>query len=793
MMMKGRRKGAPPRNLLPRGEGVRRPDEGRRVPKGNAEFHWKPQPAPNADDPHPARTLRRPAAVLALLPILLALSGCEYFTSERLGRLKPNLSRTTDETETEAVTKPVPTDAAATADAPASSMTAADMVALMERIIRGNQRELEELQTMLVERGEEDGEESRARDVFQTLDDLTSGLNRERKKAEAEGRADRVADIDRQLEALKRPWELARARLNLDLRARTLMIERVGILQAGIAHDQRRLAAIIATGDPAAVLSDAKVAVPADVEAQPPAPTEAPAPTPTKAEAKPEAETPQTSGVDAQSLLLGVPAKAEKPATAEPGAEPSDEAKTETAAKTETTSKTEETKDGVAKTEETKTEQAVKKPSDLPPSKELVTARRELQVKSSTVQRLQERTMTLDARIKSIARSIEILEQLASIARESMEKATETRAYLINEMKEGKPSVALQAWTKAGDDPIGRMDQRIKEARENAETFGERHELLVEERAMVESALRTIAQRAREARETLDKAQETVEALESPFSSHYMLQWLRHNGPPILGTLLVMTLLYLGVTRYSHKIIQIFAKHGMRGSKSERDNRMETLVSVLKNTGGALVLVGGVLTLLGQIGVPVGPLLGGAAVAGVAVAFGAQNLIKDFFYGFMILLENQYKLNDVVKIGDHSGAVEQITLRMTALRDMEGALHFLPNGATTSVVNMTHGWSRALFYVRIGIGEDVERVIGIIQDLGKEFRQDPAFRLTIVDDLTMLGVDNMTESAITLVFFIKTLPVKQWDVKREFLKRLKKRFEQHGVVLPPPFVINPPS
>jgi len=363
----------------------------------------------------------------------------------------------------------------------------------------------------------------------------------------------------------------------------------------------------------------------------------------------------------------------------------------------------------------------------------------------------------------------------------------------MEEMKEGKPSVALQAWTKQGDDPIGRMDQRIKEARENAERFGERHGVLVEERGMVDSALRTLAQQARSARENLEQTQEMVEALESPFSTHRMLSWIRLNGPPILGTLLVMTVLYLVVTRYSHKIIKIFATHGMRGTKSERDNRMETLVSVLKNTGGAVVLVGGALTLLGQIGIPVGPLLGGAAVAGVAVAFGAQNLIKDFFYGFMILLENQYKLNDVVKIGDHSGQVEQITLRMTALRDQEGALHFLPNGATTSVVNMTHGWSRASFSVRIGIEEDVDRVIGIIQDLGKELRQDPAFRLMIVDDLSMMGVDNLTESAVTIAFLIKTLPVKQWDVKREFLKRLKKKFDQNQVILPPPCVMRPPG
>jgi small conductance mechanosensitive channel len=152
----------------------------------------------------------------------------------------------------------------------------------------------------------------------------------------------------------------------------------------------------------------------------------------------------------------------------------------------------------------------------------------------------------------------------------------------------------------------------------------------------------------------------------------------------------------------------------------------------------------------------------------------------------MILFENQYKLKDVVKIGDHSGQVEQITLRMTALRDDEGALHFLPNGSTTSVVNMTHGWSRAAFALRISLNEDIERVIAAIQDLGKEIRQDPALRLMIVDDLAMQGVDDITESAVVVKFSIKTLPLQQWTVKREFLRRLKKKFDQMKVAFPPP-------
>ena len=152
----------------------------------------------------------------------------------------------------------------------------------------------------------------------------------------------------------------------------------------------------------------------------------------------------------------------------------------------------------------------------------------------------------------------------------------------------------------------------------------------------------------------------------------------------------------------------------------------------------------------------------------------------------MILLENQYKLKDVVKIGDHAGSVEQITMRMTALRDLEGNLHFLPNGEIKSVINMTHGWSRALFDIGVAYKENVDNVMNVILEVGQELRQDKKFRLFILEDPTMLGVDAFGDSAVVIKFFIKTLPLKQWDVKREMLRRLKNRFDELGIEIPFP-------
>jgi small conductance mechanosensitive channel len=140
----------------------------------------------------------------------------------------------------------------------------------------------------------------------------------------------------------------------------------------------------------------------------------------------------------------------------------------------------------------------------------------------------------------------------------------------------------------------------------------------------------------------------------------------------------------------------------------------------------------------------------------------------------------------VVKIGSTSGQVERITLRMTVLRDGDGWVHFLPNGQISSVTNMTHGWSRAVFDIGVGYKEDVDRVMAVLQDLGKELRSDPEFGPLMLEDLTMLGIEALGESAVVIKFFIKTRTLQQWLVKREMLRRIKNRFDELGIEIPFP-------
>jgi small conductance mechanosensitive channel len=222
-------------------------------------------------------------------------------------------------------------------------------------------------------------------------------------------------------------------------------------------------------------------------------------------------------------------------------------------------------------------------------------------------------------------------------------------------------------------------------------------------------------------------------------------------------------------------IAQVVARSGIRGSARERENRAITLVGVFRNLAAIVLITGGVLMTLDEVEIPIAPLMGGAAVVGLAVAFGAQNLIRDYFSGFMVLLEDQYGVNDVVKIGDVAGSVEKITLRMTVLRDLEGAMHFIPHGSITTVTNMTHGWSRALIEIGVGYREKPDRVMSVLMDIARELRTDP-----------MYGLDSLGDSSVVFKYHVKTQATQRWFVRRELLRRIKNKFDELGIEIPFP-------
>ena len=214
--------------------------------------------------------------------------------------------------------------------------------------------------------------------------------------------------------------------------------------------------------------------------------------------------------------------------------------------------------------------------------------------------------------------------------------------------------------------------------------------------------------------------------------------------------------------------------------------RVKTLIKLFNWLGGLLIVIIAAYMLLENYGFEVAPLLAGAGIAGLAFGFGGQYLIRDIINGLFILIEDQYRINDVIKIGDLAGLVEDINLRITTLRDLEGRVIIIPNGEIKAVINFTKGYAQALFDVGVAYKENVDQVISVIKDIGKDLRKDPYFSRLILDELEMFGVDSFANSAVIIKFRIKTLPIKQWEIMREFNRRLKNRFDELGIEIPFP-------
>jgi small conductance mechanosensitive channel len=254
----------------------------------------------------------------------------------------------------------------------------------------------------------------------------------------------------------------------------------------------------------------------------------------------------------------------------------------------------------------------------------------------------------------------------------------------------------------------------------------------------------------------------------------------------ILIILALMGLLWMLAQLLAGRVVVNVVRRRHRGTDYEREQRAQTLKRIFQSVGGILILTIGSLAVLDQVGIDVTLLLGGAAVFGMAVAFGAQALVKDYFSGIIMLMENQYSVGNVVRIGEVAGAVEDVTLRMTVLRDLEGVAHFIPHGQITTVSNLTHGWSRAVFEIGVGYGENVDKVMKVLLRLANELHEDEEFGPLTIDEPEMLGVDAFGDSAVVIKFMIKTRPLRQWPVKRELLRRIKHEFDALGIEIPFP-------
>lgn len=248
--------------------------------------------------------------------------------------------------------------------------------------------------------------------------------------------------------------------------------------------------------------------------------------------------------------------------------------------------------------------------------------------------------------------------------------------------------------------------------------------------------------------------------------------------------LLILASLLIGLSR---SLIRVFRNYMYtRISSAEEGRRVETLARVFRYTSTvAISLVAGMLV-LSVIGVSIAPFLGAAGVLGVAIGFGAQNLIKDYFNGFFMLVENQIRQGDVVEVCGKTGVVEDITLRYVCLRDNEGSVHYVPNGQITTVTNKSREFAFALIDLGIAYRENLEEVYEVLGEVGSRMRADAIIGQKILDDIEIQGVQDWGNSAVILRCRFKTVALEQWNVRRAFLERLKQAFDARGIEIPYP-------
>lgn len=251
-----------------------------------------------------------------------------------------------------------------------------------------------------------------------------------------------------------------------------------------------------------------------------------------------------------------------------------------------------------------------------------------------------------------------------------------------------------------------------------------------------------------------------------------------------LRILLIFLVAWLILT-VARRLIGVFKRYmGKQDTDREQIKRVDTLAQVFRYIATVIVFVVAGMLVLSELGMSIAPVLATAGVAGVAIGFGAQSLVKDYFTGFCILVENQIRQGDVVRIANLEGLVEEMTLRYVQLRDLEGNVHFVPNGVITTVTNSSRGYAFAVMDVVVAYSQDIDRVMDIMREAGAEMKHDKEWSARILSDLEVIGIEKLHETGNVVRVRFRTMPMEQWHVKREYLRRIKRRLEERGIDTP---------
>jgi small-conductance mechanosensitive channel len=263
-----------------------------------------------------------------------------------------------------------------------------------------------------------------------------------------------------------------------------------------------------------------------------------------------------------------------------------------------------------------------------------------------------------------------------------------------------------------------------------------------------------------------------------------MMPWLLIHGFRILFIIIVALVLNQFLKGFAAKIIRISVTAERQRSADAEIKRELTLITVFNWAIAVLISIIAVMMVLQEVGLPIGPMLAGAGILGLAVGFGGQYLIRDYITGILIIFENQYHIGDVVRLDATEGKVEDISLRMTTLRDLDGTVHHVPHGDVKRVSNLSKYFSRININVNVSYQADMDNVIRVINEVGEDLGNDPEWKMKIIDPPRFYRVDDFTDTAVSIKIVGETIPNAQWEVAGELRRRLMKAFDREKIIMP---------
>ncbi len=268
-----------------------------------------------------------------------------------------------------------------------------------------------------------------------------------------------------------------------------------------------------------------------------------------------------------------------------------------------------------------------------------------------------------------------------------------------------------------------------------------------------------------------------------------LIEWSVGNLPMIL-LLIVLLFVSLKIIKILiRRLKKILIRHATKSPKYntiEASKRINTLLGILSGLGKIIVWLVFLMTILKKIGLDIGPILAGAGIVGLAIGFGAQELVRDVISGFFVLLENQVRSGDYAIINGTIGLIESIELRTITLRDFSGVVHVFQNGKINSLANMTKEWSATILEIGVAYKEDIDNVIQTMKEVGESMFNDANYKDKLLETIEIYGLDKFADSAVVIRARLKTIPGEQWAAGREYRKRLKKVFDKKGIEIPFP-------